>query len=208
MNEDEKWLINLCKTETLLYSDPYSKENLRIMKELVLNVSENIDKNLLYVFINHLNNYYLLNLSENYDDLRKELFDSYKFMFEKGFFTLNDKPFISYSEYRSVLHISAGLENFEWSERFIEYFKDMFKNEKKEYIYDYSNALLCYVKKKYQDSLKIISNIHPREQIEKIDIDILRLKIFYELDYFDSSISVINSLRYYIYNNSNLNKEI
>ncbi|MCB0727308.1 MAG: hypothetical protein KDD00_07585 [Ignavibacteriae bacterium] len=198
LDENEKMFIALCRIDHLISKDPYNLNNLKDMKTLILRMSDVLSDNLLYTFFSHLNIYYLLNLSLNSIDLTKDFFENYKFMVERGLYDRKGNEFINYTEYRTILNYAVRLKELDWLENFIFRFKDKHEDDIKDSLNKYSLALLNFERKNYEVSLKYLSQIKVSEVIMKLDVDILMLLIYYELDYIENALSLIDSMRHFL----------
>jgi hypothetical protein len=200
LDENEKLFISLCKIDLTLSKDHNDLKNLKEMKNIILEIADILSDNLLYTFFSHLNIYYLMNLSTNSEDLTRDFFENYKFMIGKGLYDRTGNRFINYTEYRTILNYGVRLKEIEWLEIIIEKFKDHHEEEINDSLYTYSLALINFEKKKYDVSLKLISKIKVNEVIMKLDVDLLLLLIYFDLNYVDSALSLIDSMRHFISN--------
>lgn len=208
LEEVEKMFISLCRIDVMIFKDPYNIDNLLIMKDIIYKMADMLSNNLLYTFFSHLNIYYLLNISGKNEKLNRDLFDNYKFMIEKGLYISEDREFINFSEYRTILLYSLRLKEFDWAEKFINKYKNYHDPLKKENIFIYSLALLNFENEDFESSLKMISELKINDMIMKMDADILLLLIFYEMGYTDNALSLIDSFRHYMLENKILSKDV
>lgn len=208
LEEVEKMFISLCRIDVMIFKDPYNIDNLLIMKDIIYKMADMLSNNLLYTFFSHLNIYYLLNISGKNEKLNRDLFDNYKFMIEKGLYISEDREFINFSEYRTILLYSLRLKEFDWAEKFINKYKHYHDPLKKENIFIYSLALLNFEKDDFESSLKMISELKINDMIMKMDADILLLLIYYEMGYTDNALSLIDSFRHYMLENKILSKDV
>jgi hypothetical protein len=208
LEEIDKIFISLCKIDIELFKDPSSIDKLRKMKEIIFKMADMLSNNLLYTFFSHLNIYYLINIKGNLEVLNRDLFDNYNFMIERGLYISDEREFINFSEYRTILLNSLRLKELEWAEKFIEQFKDYHDPVLKENMHIYSRALLCFEKKDFESSLNLISKLKVQDMIIKMDADITLLLIYYEKDYIDNALSLIDSFRHYMLENKILSKDV
>lgn len=208
LEEVEKLFVSLCKIDVTIFKDPHNTENLKIMREIIFKISDRLSNNLLYTFFSHLNIYYLLNISGNKGELIRELFDNYKFMIQKGLYISENREYINFSEYRTILVYSLRLKEFDWAENFINQYKNYHSPAEREKIFIYSKALLAYEKNDLDRALNLISQLKINDMIMKMDIDILLLLIYYERDYIESALSLIDSFRHYLHENQILSNDV
>lgn len=208
LDENEKIFISLCKIDFTLSKDPYNLENLKVMKTIILIMSDILSDNLLYTFFSHLNIYYMINLPLNSEDLTRDYFENHKFMVEKGLYDRRGNEFINYLEYRTILNYAVRLKEIDWMEMFINRFKDHHEEVIKDSLNKYSQALLNYERKNYDVALKYLSEIKVSEVIMKLDVDILLLLIYFDLDYIDSALSLIDSMRHFLSNEKHFSSSV
>lgn len=208
LNEQEKHFVELCRNDIILLRNPFNPSLLRKMKLNILDLSEYIDKNLLYIFFSHLNIYYLINISHGRDEFNIELLDNYKLMIDMGLYFYEGREYINFSEYRTILLQALRLKEFKWALEFILKFKDYHANEMKENIYDFSMAFLNFEEGKFEDSLKYLSKVRMNDVILKLDCEVLMLLIYFELNYTESAKSLVDSFRYFVKSNSILSDEV
>ncbi len=208
LTDTEKMLVSLCKIDITIFKNPYEISNLKIMKNIIFNMADELSKSLLYTFFSHLNFYYLLNISRNIHELNEDLFLNYKYMSETGLFVSEEKGFINFSEYRTILLYSLRLKELEFAEKFILENENYHDPVLKKNILYYSMALLNFEKKEYEKSLKMIAAVKVNDFIIKMDLDTLRLLIYYDLNYTDSALSLIDSFRHFLSGNKILSKDV
>lgn len=208
LTKSEKLFVKLCKFDVTLMKDPSDVDLLKSMKATLIELSVNLNDNLLYIFFSHLNIYYLLNVSSGKQVYIRELFENYKFMIEKNLYVSGEREFINFSEYRTTLIYALRLKEFEWAEKFISKFKDHHSPEMRDNIHKYSMAVLMFEKGKLNESLKYLSTLEVNDIIMKLDSDALQLMIFYEKDFIDSALSIADSFKYYIKSNNVLSDRV
>lgn len=208
LEDVEKMFISLCRIDVVIFKDPHNIENLVIMKDIIFKMADMLSNNLLYTFFSHLNIYYLLNISVKNEELNRDLFENYKFMIERGLYISEDRGFINFSEYRTILLYSLRLKEYDWAEKFISEYKNFHNPVEKENIYIYSKALLNFEKKDFEGAMQMISVLRISDMIMKMDSDIILLLIYFEMDYIDNALSLIDSFRHYMLENKILSKDV
>lgn len=208
INKTESLFIQLCKSDILLLKNPYDKNELKKMKEILVKISSNLNKNLLYIFFSHLNIYFLLNISNGSDEYSLELFENYKFMLSKDLYVFGDRKFISFSEYRTLLLYSLKLKKFKWAENFINEYRDHHFPEMKDEIIVYSFVVLNFETGNLQESLKFLSRIKSNDMVIRMDSDVIRMMIFYEQGMIDSAESFADSFLHFIKVNKIFSKDV
>src|SRR5205085_12082022 len=104
---------------------------------------------------------------------------------------------------RNAYHI----KELEWSEKFIVDYKHMLKPDIAEEIVDYSHAMVEFGRKNYEKSLKYLSKINIERSNMKIDVKNLLIIIYYELNYTEELISLIDTYKHFLHRDSNMSEQ-
>lgn len=208
LSKTEKKFVSLCELDLMLASDPLDKGLLSEMRASTMDLSENLNKNLLYIYFSHLNIYYLLNISAGSVSFESELLNNYKFMVERDLYMHGEKEYINFSEYRTILVYALKLGEIKWSEELIEKFKDFHGPGLKSNILNYSYALLNFEKGLYDESLKYLSKLKQDNIIIRLDSDVLYIMNYYEKDFLESALSAAESFKYFVNSSNVLSSEV
>lgn len=208
LNETEKLFVEVCKQDMMLMKSFDDKERLEAMKSSVLKLSPFLNKKLQYIFYSHLNIFYLLNISQGRDEISHDLLSNYKLMVDNDLYISGDREYINFSEYRTILLYALKLKDIEWAQSFIEKFSNHHSPDQRKNILNYSDAILNFELRKFDESLKYISKLDVDNLIMRLDADALKIMIHYEKDFLDSALSVAESFKYFLRNNKILSKEV
>lgn len=203
-----KKFVELCRYDLMLSDDSYNKENLSKMKSLVSENADSLNDNLFYTFLSHLNVFYLFNIQNGDDSYDPELFENYKLMIDKGVYKSGNSKFINYSEYRTILGVALKLKKFSWAEDFINEYGTGYKLINKSDYIKYSNAFLKFEKNEFEPALELLSKIKLNDFFLKLDVNVLNMMIYFELNYFDSAMSTAENFRRYMKENDLLSAEV
>lgn len=151
------------------------------------------------VYVN-LSNYCIRKVLDGFDKFDLERFEIYK---EE----LKEKTYLNYDGtmspvfYRNVTGLGLQLKEYEWTKNFIYEYKHELTAELRE---NYSNFCLAqyeFQMKNFETSLELNSKLKHDELYLKIYSKILNIQNLYELKYFDTLDSSIESFRHFISNN-------
>lgn len=179
-------------------SDKFAYNNL---KSLVYENSRKLSSQMLHYYLQRLNVFCILENAKGNQDMNKELFENYKKLLDNNLFNLDETSSLTLLDFRLILSSALKNNEFNWSERFINDNLNLIKEEFRNNIFHFGNALLSFYKNKYSDSLDHISKINHESIPITTDIYILKAKIFYMLGHFDSALAVANSFRHFITGN-------
>ena len=142
-------------------------------------------------------------------DDRKELFDIYKRMVEKGYYKHTEGTYFQPEYYLYVTNEAMLQKKFEWLERFLIEFKPLLQPELREVVYNFGMAKLEFEKSNYTKSLKHLNKVNKDYFDYAFHEKILYIKIFFEMNYYNETLSLISSVIRYVFSSkkvTNINK--
>lgn len=128
----------------------------------------------------------------------REEFEIFKKMLEYNAYSPSEKEFMSVLLYRNIMNMAIILEEFSWFENFITEFTSKLKPEFRDNMENLAKANLFFVEEKFEDALGCLSKIPYDIFIYKVDIKNLMLRIYYELELYETAFSMINAFRNFL----------
>jgi len=104
---------------------------------------------------------------------------------------------ILYPDFLNEVKIAARAGEIEWAESYIEKNKYILV-EGKEDTLNFCNGLIEYKKGNHDKALELLAKTNFPNFILKLQVKILELQIFYEMEYFDQVVSAIDNFRHYV----------
>ncbi len=141
-------------------------------------------------------NFCIKKINENQTAFFLETLDMYKKGLEMELLFENGK--LSRFTYNNIVAIALRKDDLLWVEHFIHNYKDFLEKNHKVTAYSLNRARLAFVKNEYQKALSYLQEADYEDLISHMTAKILQLKIFFELEEFDSLDSLIQSLRVFI----------
>lgn len=138
-----------------------------------------------------------LNLAE--DSYRWELFHLYKQGLKNGILLSND--ILSEWDYKNITTLGCSLKEFEWTEDFIQEYKDKLPANKRENAYNYNLANLYYNKKMYNEALSALLLVQFSDIKYHLSTNFLLLRTYYEMKDTEALLSLIETSRIYVIRN-------
>ncbi len=199
-------IVNTLFLEMLLYdmemnSSDRGLSSYNNLKNLINSNSKKLSKEMLYYYLQKMNVFCIIQNANGKHDMHKELFENHKMILDNDLFNINGRANLTLLDFRIILTSALKNNEYEWAERFIESNIKLIKEDSRSNIYNYGYARLQFHKKNYPESLNQISKIKSESHPIKIDIYILKAKIFYMLGHFDSALSIADSFRHFISGN-------
>lgn len=104
---------------------------------------------------------------------------------------------ILYPDFLNEVKIAVRANEVEWAERYVENNKYILV-EGKDNTCNFCNGLIEYKKGNCDKALELLSKTNFPNFILKLQVKILELQIFYEMEYYDQTVSAIDNFRHYI----------
>lgn len=136
----------------------------------------------------------------------KEEFKIYKYMLENKIFEASYYKYFMLVWYRSIASTAIAVKEYKWAEKFIEEYYDKMNPEERDGIYKFSKGLLRFHQGVYEETMKLIEEVDFVHFRLKFDVRILKLKVFYELGYFENARYLIDAFRHMVKVSNNINE--
>jgi hypothetical protein len=137
----------------------------------------------------------------------EELFDVYDLVLRKEFYKNSKTVFLPISLYRGILFLGCRLKKCSWLYDFIKTYSSKVQSDYIDNIFHYSFGYYYQTTGEYAKALESINNIKALYFIYKFDVNNLKLKLFYELDYLESCLELIHSYHELLRKDQFLNRD-
>lgn len=184
----------------ILMEKPENEEIYWKLKALIFKYYAKFDLSQIYNFWTILSNCLFLLYQKNGMEFAKESHEINKFFIEKKLFPI-DRAFSS-EAYQNSITNAVMIKEFEWAEEFAEEFKSNIAPEAVNNKYNYCKAMICFARKKYEDSITHLSLIKPDDWFFKVYVRMYYLRNYYELGMPEQIFSLIDSFRHFMANNT------
>lgn len=139
-------------------------------------------------------------------DLDREIFELQKIFIKNEYYKTDSNSYLTLDLYRNVLLNCIIVRELHYMEEFISGYSGKLIPRHITNVENYSYALLYFEKGLYQKALSCINKVTFDQFVFKVDMKNLQLKINYELGYFESAMSVIDTYKHFIKNNQLLSE--
>lgn len=189
--------------------EPDNPENYYPLKKLFLENLDHFGHYEKFIILFNLIKFSLNIYNKNIRDMKKQILEDYMLSLDLNAYSPNENEFLEATYFRNILHFAASapkpIENIE---TFIKKNISKLNPDEAGSIKLYSEAYLNFHKKDFGKALELLSKIEDINKVFVMDIRMLKLKIFYELNYIDESISAVDALKHYISKNKDLNDQL
>lgn len=146
-------------------------------------------------------NYCILRINGGYPEYQNELFQLYKQSLKNKNGIMFDNGFLSEWDYKNITVLGCKLEEFEWTENFLQSFKDRIHPSRRENAYNFNLAFLYYNKKMYNEALYALLLVQFTDVKYHLNTSFLLLRTYYALKDTEALLSLIETFRIYVMRN-------
>lgn len=194
----QKLILELNYYEANLANDYSNISNYLKFKKQVLKCVKFLHKSLVYSFFIKLNSFCIALIYKGNSEIDRELFENFKYMLSNNLFIIKNRKIMNIFEYRTILLCSLRLKEFNWAENFITTYIDYLPPDSRENFLNYGFAHLLFAQQRFTDCLSKVSLIKPENFALKFDLKTLTAKLYFELDYFESAYSLIDTYYHFL----------
>jgi hypothetical protein len=179
--------------------NPVYYEHLKELLNTQLKHFSRVEVNDLYGFSY---NYCIRQINLGNSDYQRELFELYQEGVKKEL--LINNGILSEWDYKNVVTLGCKLQEFNWTESFINDYKENLPASKRENAYKYNLANLYYNKKQYDEALKNLLLVEFTDVKYHLATTFLLLRTHYALKDTEALLSLIETFRIYVIRNKKM----
>ncbi len=174
----------------------------RLLKEQVDRLSPR-EKSDLY---SYANNYCVRQINKGYRDFQKELFELYQEGLSNGLIFTNG--LLNEWNYKNITVLGCILGEFEWTENFLETFKERLPEKPRANSYNYNMAHLNYSKHNYSEALDHLLLVRFSDVKYHLNYNNLLLATYYALGDTEALMSLLDTFRIYVIRNRKMTVDL
>ncbi len=146
-----------------------------------------------------IQNYCIRQINLGNNNYLRELFENYKILLEKEI--IIEDGSLAQFDFKNIVTISLRLDEFKWTEKFIEKYSSMLSADFRKNAINYNLARLHYSKKQYRDALRLLLAVEFTDVYYHLDSKSLLLRIYYDLEDWEPLLSLFNTFKIYLKRN-------
>lgn len=187
-------------TLSMLESHPFSAEEqdarfLICKKELQAHASR-LETGELYTLSHYLLNFCIKKINTGKNQYYREIFELYQLLLEGE--TIFRNGHISQWTFRNVITAGIRLEEFNWTEKFIENYKNYLPENERHTAVAYNLALLYLAKKNYTDTLHSLLEVEFSDPFYYVSSRIIQAQCYFELEEEQAFSALLTSTQKYL----------
>ena len=180
----------------------YYQELKYLLKEKISQFSER-ERSDLY---SYANNYCVRRINKGYRDFQKELFELYQEGLTNGLIFTNG--LLNEWSYKNITVLGCILGEFEWTENFLETYRERLPEKPRENSYNYNMAHLNYSKRKYSEALDHLLLVRFSDVKYHLNYNNLLLATYYALGDTEALMSLLDTFRIYVIRNRKMTVDL
>ncbi len=209
---EANWEIYREETSIVLYytvlkslTTPNERHYYQRMKKMLADEMDQLSKQEGRDLYGFSYNYCIMMINAGHSDFQMELFQLYKQGLRQGL--LLDKGLLSEWDYKNIATLGARLKAFEWTEAFLQKYKDKLPPHRRENAYNYNLGNLYYNKGMYNEALSALLVVQFTDVKYHLSTNFLILRTYYALKDTEALLSLIETFRIYVIRNRKMTVE-
>jgi hypothetical protein len=154
----------------------------------------------------HANNYCVRQINKGKREFQKELFDLYKEGLRTELIFAND--ILNEWNYKNITVLGCQLQEFEWTEYFLENYRSKLPPNQQENSYNYNMAHLHFSKQRYNEALDHLLLVRFSDVKYHLNYNNLLLRIYFALGDTEALMSLIDTFRIYVIRNRKMTVDL
>ena len=147
-------------------------------------------------------NYCVVRINQGDNYYRMELFELYQQGLAKKL--LIENGVLSEWVYKNIITVGSVTRHFDWTENFIEDYKDFLPADKRENAYTYNKAAFFFHREQYDEVRSLLINVQFTDVKYHINATLLLLRTYYKTMDTEALLSLIETFRIFIMRNKEI----
>ena len=199
-------IISLYYYKLKAEDDPDNSGYYYSLKDSFYRIIPKLDREEKYRIFSELANYCVQKSVKKNEEFKKEGLKIYQEMMANNAYSFSENEYMLVAVFRNIIQFCISVNEIKWFEYFIENYTDCLKPEYRKDLRHYSFAHLYFMKKDFEKSLVMISEIDYEFFLFKPDFKNLMLKIYYELGHYEQAFSMVDTYRHFLANTKEISK--
>ena len=159
--------------------------------------------NELYAVYNYALNYCIEQINSGNGAYYAEILDLYKGLLANGI--LLKKDHLNQWTYKNIITAGIRSEAFEWTENFIQTYKNHLPKEEQAHAYAYNMAMWYHAQGHFREALQQLQNIEFGHPFYHVGAKTIQLQIYFELEEGEAFHALYDAFQKYLFRNRKLN---
>jgi hypothetical protein len=196
--------ISIYHRISMMYVEPEEADHYRKLKFLLQEYSNQFLDEEVNDMYTHALSYCARKINAGRLEFQDEMLSLYKDLISKRL--IYDSGFISPNKFKNIVTLALRNDELEWTEEFIEEYKDKIAPEFRQSAYIYNLANLLYFRQQYSKSLKKLQTLEINDIYYHLDAKALLLKTYYQLEETEPFFSLTDAFGNYLKRNKQISE--
>ncbi len=189
------WIVEMYYCLIMLILDFDNENHFFRLKELLVENSDKFTSEMRYNWIISLSNYCIMKINKGID-FRRQLFEMNRLNVETGL--VFPGRYLLKILFLQILRSALAVDETEWVKKYIEEYVPKLKPSYQKPVQSFSNAILYFKLGEYNKVLDNLAKVKFIDDRDKIDVKIIYLETYYELNEIEAVISLIDSTKHFL----------
>jgi hypothetical protein len=201
-------LLNYHYNRAMMYLSSWDKKYFFALKKILHeNYNEFIHEDR-YNILGTLQNFLVQKIRAGADELVEEQYELYKFAMEKDILTFDSVEYLHPVLFSNVVSSAINLKKPEEAKEFIHKYTERLDPERKETAVNFNLAKVYFAEKKFDEAIESLSNVQQEDVFYKFWIKSLCSQIYYEKNYTEELILLLDTYKSFLNNNIIINQSL
>lgn len=176
--------------------NPEQETNYKKLKSMIAQHLASFEREDQYDLFGYLQNYCIKQINSGNNNYLNELFDNYNTMIKNRVVVKNGN--VAQFDFKNIVTVALRVEQYDWTISFIENYQKYLPDNHRENAVTYNKARVNFYTHQYRKCLKELLTVEFTDIYYSLDSRALLLKTYYELEDFESAISLIKAFKIYL----------
>jgi hypothetical protein len=176
-------------------------------RELLYANMDNLKRDEAHSILHFLESICAQKINSGRHEFYKDLFETYELELSKNLINAKTDTPLTVMKFRNIYLTAMRAGKYQWAEKFINDYKSELHEENKKNIVELALAQLNFEKGDYGKTLQHLHKIKTDQIFFKVDVKVLNLMAFYELEHYESALSLIDSFKRMLSSNVSLTEQ-
>jgi hypothetical protein len=158
-----------------------------------------------YVLVTSLETFCIDNIRKDAAKYRNELFEIHKWTIDNDLIKLTKDEFLNMMRFWNIFVNSVEISQTEFAEEFVEKYHHELEPDVRDGLYNLAWAILYFKRKDFHRSLERLNVTRINQFLFKLQIKTYYLRIYYEINDFESAAFALDSYKQFLYKNKKIN---
>ena len=136
-------------------------------------------------------NFCIRQMNDGKNNFAKEAWDFYLLGLEQKLLYEND--YLGRFTYKNITALGIKLKEFDWTQQFVDEYKEDLAPKFKENYFNYNKAQLHFALREYAKAMPLLAMLDDSDLLLNFDAKVILIKMYYELEEFDALDSLLDS---------------